>query len=250
VCLWAGEEGSTEANPPALPEFLHRDARWLAGNLQYRHLLALPGLRPMGRWQLVQAILLFTGAPLYVVLLVLAALLVATGGGAAVGRGAVLTFAAAWTLAIYSPKLLGYAEVLLLPGQRARYGGTRRFLAGVAAEFAFTLLLDALSQVHKTLAMVRLALGARPGWLPQNRSVRGVGWGEAARMFWPHTVFGLAVFAAFASASWTAVLGALPFAGGLLVAIPLCVFSADPVVSCWLRARGVAAVPEEIVAAR
>jgi membrane glycosyltransferase len=245
VCLWAGEEGSTEANPPGLPEFLRRDARWLAGNLQYRHLLALPGLRAMGRWQLVQAILLFTGAPLYVAMLALAALSVATGGGQAVERGTLLAFAAAWTLAIYSPKLLGYAEVLLFADRRARYGGAARFLAGAAAEFVFTLLLDALSQLHKTLAMIRLALGARPGWLAQNRVVRGVGWGEAARMFWPHTAFGVVVFAAFTCASWDAVLWALPFAGGLLVAIPFCVLSADPRVSAGLRQRAIAAVPEE-----
>ena len=248
VCLWAGEEGSTEANPPALPEFLHRDARWLAGNLQYRHLLALPGLRAMGRWQLVQAILLFTGAPLYVAMLALAALSVAAGGGQAVGRGPLLALALAWTLAIYSPKLLGYAEVLLSRDLRARYGGAARLLIGAASEFVFTLLLDALSQVHKTIAMIRLALGARPGWLPQNRSVRGVGWGEAARMFWPHTLFGIAVFAGFASSSWAAVLWALPFAGGLLVAIPFCVLSADARVSAWLRRHGVAAVPEEMTA--
>jgi len=246
VCLWAEEEGSTEANPPALPEFLHRDARWLAGNLQYRHLLALPGLRAMGRWQLVQAILLFTGAPLYVAMLALAALSVAAGGGQAVGRGPLLALALAWTLAIYSPKLLGYAEVLLSRDLRARYDGAARLLIGAASEFVFTLLLDALSQVHKTIAMIRLALGARPGWLPQNRSVRGVGWGEAARMFWPHTVFGLVVFSAFASSSCAAVLWALPFAGGLLAAIPFCVLSADPRVSAWLRAHGIAAVPEEI----
>jgi membrane glycosyltransferase len=248
VCLWAEEEGSSEANPPALPEFLHRDARWLAGNLQYRHLLALPGLRAMGRWQLAQAILLFTGAPLYVAMLALAALSVAMGGGQAVGRGLLFALALAWTLAIYSPKLLGYAEVLLSRTLRARYGGAGRFLAGAAAEFVFTLVLDAVSQVHKTLAMIRLGLGARAGWLAQNRSARGVGWGEAARMFWPHTVFGVAVFGAFASASVAAVLWALPFAGGLLVAIPFCVLSADPRVSAWLRARAIAAVPEELAA--
>ncbi len=33
VCVFVGEEGSAEANPPAMPEFLKRDARWLAGNL-------------------------------------------------------------------------------------------------------------------------------------------------------------------------------------------------------------------------
>jgi membrane glycosyltransferase len=246
VCVWAEEAGSMEGNPPVLPEFLHRDARWLAGNLQYRHLLRLPGFRPMGRWQLVQAILLFAGAPLYVAMLALAALVAASGGWAAVETNKVLAFSLAWTVSIYSPKLLGYAEVLLSGERRARYGGAARFAAGAALEFSFTLLLDALSQVHKTLAMLRLALGARPGWLAQNRSVRGVGWTEAARMFWPHTLFGLAVFAGFAACSWAAVLWAAVFAGGLLVAIPFCVVTADPRLSAWLGAHGVAAVPEEV----
>ncbi len=246
VCVWAEEAGSQEDNPPALPEFLHRDARWLAGNLQYRHLLGLPGFRPMGRWQLMQAIMLFTGAPLYVAMLALAALTAASGGWAAGERGQVAAFSLAWMFCIYSPKLLGYAEVLASPARRARYGGAGRFAAGAALEFGFTLLLDAVAQVHKTLGMLRLALGARPGWLAQNRAARGVGWGEAARMFWPHTLFGLAVFAGFAACSGWAVLWAAVFAGGLPAAIPLAVASAAPGVSAWLRARGVAAVPEEV----
>jgi len=248
VCVWAEEAGSLEKNPPALPEFLRRDARWLAGNMQYRHLLLLPGLAPMGRWQLVQAILLFAGAPLYTALLALAALN-ATCCGADVPRGALLALTLAWTAAIYAPKLLGYAEVLLSRDLRAQYGGGRNFAAGAAAEFGFTLLLDALSQPSKTLALARLAVGAPAGWLPQNRGERGVGWREATLMFWPHTLFGLAVFALLTQASAVAVLWALPFAGGLLVAIPFCVVTASPPVSAWLRRRGIAATPEELQAA-
>lgn len=245
VCVWTGEAGSQEATPPALPEFLRRESRWLAGNMQYRHLLFRPGFRPMGRWQLVQAILLFGAAPLHVVLLALAAVSAATGGWDGFDRSRLAALMLAWTLAVYSPKLLGYAEVLLTGGQRARHGGGARFALGAAAEFGFTLLLDAVAQVHRTLAMARLALGARPGWLAQNRADRGVGWGEAARMFWPHTLFGVVVFALLASSSWVAAAWALPFAGGLLAAVPFCVATADPRLSGWLRAWGVAAVPEE-----
>jgi membrane glycosyltransferase len=246
VCVWAGEDGSQEANPPALPEFLHRDARWLAGNLQYRHLLRLPGFRWMGRWQLIQAIMMFVGAPLYAAVLALAATLAATGGAADVPRGALAAVAIGWTVALFSPKLLGYLEILLFPARSARYGGAWRFAVGVALEFVFTLVLNAITELHKTLAMVRLALGRRAGWLPQNRSDRGVGWGEAARMFWPHTLVGFAAFAGFAQAGWAAVLWALPFAGGLLFAVPFCVVTADPRFSRWLRRHGIAAVPEEV----
>jgi membrane glycosyltransferase len=249
VCVWAGEDGSQEANPPALPEFLHRDARWLAGNLQYRHLLRLPDFRPMGRWQLVQAIMMFLGAPLYVAVLALAAFLAATGGAQDVPPGPLAALAISWTLALYAPKLLGYLEVLLFPARRARYGGGWRFAAGALLEFVFMLLMDAIAQVHKTLSILRLALGRKPGWLPQNRSDRGVGWGEATRMFWPHTLAGLLAFAAFAHAGTTALLWALPFGGGLPCAIPFCVITAAPVFSAWLRRHGLAAVPEEVAAA-
>ena len=40
-----------EGNPPALPEFMARDLRWAAGNMQYFALLFLPGQTWMGRWQ-------------------------------------------------------------------------------------------------------------------------------------------------------------------------------------------------------
>ncbi|HEX3994708.1 MAG TPA: glycosyltransferase family 2 protein, partial [Acetobacteraceae bacterium] len=69
IRLLAEEDGSCEANPPALPEFMHRELRWLAGNFEYRHLLTMPGLRPMGRWQLIQAMLLFATTPFYVTFL-------------------------------------------------------------------------------------------------------------------------------------------------------------------------------------
>lgn len=246
VAVLAAEAGSFEANPPTLIEFLRRDARWMAGNLQYRHLLGLRGLRPMGRWQLVQAILLFSGGPLYTGMLLFAAINVATGGGAAVPRGEMVGLATAWLGVVYAPKWLGYIDVLLRGGQRARYGGGARFALGIVAETVFTLLLDAIQMPHKTLAIARIALGADERWLPHERTRRGVGWGEAARVFWPHTLFGAVVFTLFALGSWGAVLWALPFAGGLLVAVPFCVVTSAAGFSAWLRRSGVCAVPEEV----
>ena len=245
VAIWADDDGSYESNPPALPEFLHRDARWLAGNLQYRHLLALPGFRPLGRWQLVQAILMFADAPLYIMLLLLG-VAAALEAPEAYPRGALLALAVAWPLCRYAPKLLGYLAVLLVPDQRARHGGFWRFAAGALAEIVFSLVLDAVSNLSKTLAMLRLAFGARAGWLPQNRSDRGVGWEEAARLFWPHTLLGLAAFAVLVHATPAMALLALPFGGGLLVAIPFCVLTSSPAASAWLRRHGIAALTEEI----
>jgi membrane glycosyltransferase len=246
VRVLADEDGSFEAFPPALPEHLRRELRWLAGNLQYVHLLRLKGLQPMGRWQLVQAILLFASAPFCLLFLLGAAAAAATDHASAFPVGAALALTLAWSGALYAPKLLGYLEVLISRAKRARYGGAARFLAGMLAETLFTLTYDAIGPLSKTIAIVRLGFGARPGWGVQNRSARGVGWGEAIRLCWPHTLLGIAVFAAFASAGGRAVLWALPFAGGLLVAVPFAVFTADWRVGRWLRRHGIAAVPEEI----
>ena len=237
-----------EANPPALPEFVARDSRWLAGNLQYGALLRMPGLRPMGRWQLLQAMLLFAGAPLYAAMFALAVANAVAGGGDAPSRARVVALAAAWSLTLYGPKLLGYLEVLVSRAKRARYGGGARFAAGVACEIVFTLLLDAPMTLTKTFALIRVLSDRKPAWLPQNRRARRVGWIEAARMLWPHTLAGILAFTLLASASWFAAAIAAPFAGGLLVAIPLCVWSSGPTVSAWLRRLGIAATPEEIQA--
>jgi membrane glycosyltransferase len=53
---------------------------------------------------------------------------------------------------------------------------------------------------------------------------------------------------AFATVSAAALLLALPFTLGMVLAIPLCVWSADPRLSAWLRARRIAATPEELIA--
>ena len=242
------EDGSWETNPPALPEFLRRERRWLAGNLQYVHLLRLRGLRAMGRWQLAQAILLFAGSPFYVVFLLATAFAAATDRNSPFPASSAGALALAWLGALYAPKLLGYLEVGLSPHKRRRYGGLPRFAAGAAAEFVFMLLVDAVSAVAKTGAMLHLACGARQGWTAQNRTDRGVSWREASRLLWPHTLLGVLTFAGFLAGDWTATLWALPPAGGLLAAVPLCVLSAEPAFGRWLREHQVAAVPEELSA--
>ena len=246
VRLLAEEDGSYEANPPALPEFMRRELRWLAGNFEYRHLLATPGLRPMGRWQLVQAILLFGCSPFYLAFLLAAAWAAATDTTSPFPFRPALAVTLIWAGALYAPKLLGYLELLLSRAKRMRYGGAGRLLAGMALETVFTLLLDAINMLAKTIATARIALGLRERWTPQNRSDRGVSWSEAARLLWPQTVLGFVVFACFARAGWTAVIWAAPFALGLLLAIPFCVVTAHPRVGTWLRMKRLAAIPEEL----
>ncbi|MBR0657078.1 glucans biosynthesis glucosyltransferase MdoH [Plastoroseomonas arctica] len=246
VRVLTAEDGSAEGNPPAMPEFITRDLRWAAGNMQYWQLLRLPGLTPMARWQLVQAILLFLGAPLWALIFAAAVANAATGGGATTPMGLLaLWMLAAWACH-YAPKLLGYAEVLCKPALGARYGGRAAFARGVAAELAFTLFFEPARTLHQALFLAALACGRKMGWAPQNRDDRGVAWWDAARMFWVETAIGIA---ASALLSGTALLFALPVLASLLLVIPFAVLTADPMLSTWVRARGIAAVPEELAPA-
>jgi len=249
VCCLPEEAGSLEGNPPALPEFMARDLRWAAGNMQYFSLLFLPGQSWMGRWQLAQAILLFLGAPLWVGVLCFGALNAATGGGATTpGAWLAALMGTSWAM-LHAPKLAGYAQVLLRPGLAAAYGGRAPFLRGAAAELGFTTLLDPISVFNKAMFLARLPFGGGRGWAPQNRADRGVAWADAARLLWPHTLFGLLVFGLLLATASGAAWWALPWAAGLLAAVPFCVWSASPGVSAWLRAARLAATPEEMAAA-
>ena len=244
------ESGSLESNPPALPEFLARDVRWGAGNMQYRHLILRPGLRPMGRWQLAQAMLLFLCAPLWLGLLAAAIGNALTGGGDTTPMGTLAALVLATWLANAAPKLLGYAELLLRPDRAAAYGGRLAVLRGAAAEIAFSILIEPVGLINKSIALLRLALGARDGWAPQNRADRGVAWGDAARLLLPHTLIGLAGAAALAGVSAPALLLALPFLAGPILAIPLCVWTAAPGLSALLARHRIAATPEELASSR
>jgi membrane glycosyltransferase len=237
VWVWPDSRGSYEANPPDILEFERRDARWQRGNWQYRHLILRPGLLLMGRWQLLQAMLLFAGAPFYVAMACLAAWL-ASRGAAAPGAAALLYV---WALTIYSPKLLSYAEVLLRPRARARYGGAGALWRAIAAETIFTLVLDAIAPVSKTIAFIS---GGR-GWTPQRRDARRLGLAEAALRFLPHTALGLLLCWGFARAGWGA-LAVAPFIAGLPLAIPFAALTASPEVGQFLARRGIAASPEEL----
>ncbi|MBW8271234.1 glucans biosynthesis glucosyltransferase MdoH [Caldovatus aquaticus] len=250
VCVLPEDEGSLEANPPAMPEFLARDRRWAAGNMQYLALLRQPGLSAMARWQLAQAVLLFAAAPLWCLALLLAVANAAAGGGAGTPPGALALFLGASLAAYYAAELLGHAEVLLKPALAARYGGRARFARGAAAAMLFALLFQPVRLVHQARFLLRLALGrGRAGWAPQNRAERGVAWSDAARLLWPETALGLALAAALAATSWSALLFALPFLAGLVLAVPLCVLTAAPGFSAWLARHRVAATPEELAAA-
>ncbi|MCS6853513.1 MAG: glucans biosynthesis glucosyltransferase MdoH, partial [Elioraea sp.] len=240
------EQGSYEANPPTLPDFLGRDLRWMAGNLQYVALLRLPAFRLMGRVQLLLAILLFLFSPIVCAIAAFALVNAhddaeAASVAAPHGVAATMLFA----LLFFAPKLLGALEVALKPEVLRAWGGPARFAASVAIEFVFSLLLLPISSLNQTAAMAAMTFGRRIGWTPQARDDRSVSLADATRALWWHTLVGAALLAGFAQASATAALWALPLLAGAAVAIPFCVLTASPRLGGLLARGGICAVPEE-----
>jgi len=223
--VWPDAGGSLESPPPHLPAFLARDQRWAAGNLQYRHLLRDASLGPVGRFQMFQAILHYLLAPLWFALLPLAVLNAALDAEGT-PRGALVALLLLGYAALHMPRLAGHAANLAAAPPGTRMATLRLALA----DTAFLLLFDPIIAFHNTKTVLSHALGLpHAGWPTQNREERRLGWGEAARFLWPHTLAGLAILAALAaSGSPFALAAGLPFAAGLVLAIPFGVLTSDP----------------------
>jgi membrane glycosyltransferase len=240
------DEGSSEGNPPSYSDFITRDLRWAAGNMQYLALLRLPGLTPMARWQLIQAILLFLSAPFYVAILLLAAWNGLSGGGDTTPIGALLALLIAGWCCHYAAKLAGYVEVLLKPDLAARYGGRAQFLRGALAEMVFTAFMEPARLMSQCLFLLAMPFGMRMGWAPQNRSERGISLADAFKQFWAPTLAGFVLTFVFASVSFTTLLIAAPVLISLLGVIPFAMLTANPRFSTWLVRQRICALPEEL----
>lgn len=241
------EDESWEENPPTLIEFIRRDLRWCQGNMQYWRFLALPGLKPVSRYQLAFALLMFLGSPAWMGLLVLGTLAVALApaDGAVIRPEAGLALFAVILTMWFAPKIATVLDILTRAEARRAFGGSARFLASVASETVFFILLSPIMWFSHTLFLAGLLAGRTIGWGAQARDDHTVPWLVALRTLWPHTALGLASIAVLAATRPAAVPYALFVAGGLAVSIPLAVITASPRVGSVLVRLGIGRLPEE-----
>src|SRR5690606_28675210 len=67
------ETESWEENPVTILDYMQRDQRWCNGNMQYWRLLAMPGLKPISRFQIAQAIMMYIAPLAWMAMMMLAA---------------------------------------------------------------------------------------------------------------------------------------------------------------------------------
>jgi membrane glycosyltransferase len=242
------EEGSSfEQNPPTLLEFIRRDLRWCQGNMQYWQFLRAPGLRPVSRYQLLLAILMFLGSPAWMGLLLIGTAAVALAPNPAdfmrwdAGIALLLLVPAMW----FAPNIATVIDVLTRPEQRRLFGGGIWFIASFAITVVFVLLLVPIGWASHTLFLGRLLLGRTMAWSAQARDDHVVPWSLAWRHLWPQTMMGLAPILLLAATVPTAIPYALFIAAGPLLSIPLAVATASPAWGRALVAAGIDRLPEE-----
>jgi membrane glycosyltransferase len=242
------EDLGWEENPPTLIEFLRRDQRWLQGTLQYVFFIGLPGLRPVSRIQLLFAMLMFTGSPAWIGLWLLGtAMLAATPDAGTVldaryGVPLLTLILVMW----FAPKIATVIDVLCRPALRRGFGGPLRFAASVIAETAFWLLLSPIMWACHTLCFLGMPFGRVIGWGVQLRDDHAIPWSMAFARLWPQTLLGAMGLGVVAlshprALPWVFVL----IAGGLVLAVPLCVVTSWPSVGRALSRIGIGRLPEE-----
>ena len=240
------ERGSWEENPPTMLEFAQRDIRWCQGNMQYIRLLDLPGLYPMSRFQLVWAILMFTGIPAWTLMIALLPV-------AAWQAQAIAAFPATLAIGLYiafftmylMPKIAGLVDAMLTRGGVQRYGGWLRFAAGAAIEMAFSFLQGAVSTIRTSIFMIGLLFGKSVVWGGQSRDAQRLSWAAAAWTLWPQTLFGLLVCGALLLIAPAVLWWSLPLTAGYLLAIPFAVLTAHPAFGRALQWLGLCGIPED-----
>jgi membrane glycosyltransferase len=241
------EELGWEENPPTLIEFIRRDLRWCQGNMQYWRFLTLPDLKPVSRYNLAIAILMFIGSPAWIGMLVLGTLLLAFAPTPATlirpdaGIAVFVLVLVMW----FAPKIASVIDIMSRPQARAAFGGTTRFIASVAIETTFFILLCPIMWLGHTVFLCGLLFGREIGWIGQIRDDHAVPPALALRNLWPHTLLGCGTIGVLAITHPAAIPYALFLAAGPALAIPLALVTALPSVGSALARTGIGRLPEE-----
>jgi len=254
-------EGCFEQMPQSIIENGKRERRWVQGNLQHSKIVLAKGLHPLSRLHLFMGILSYL-AP------VLGLLFLFTGLASAIYAELVppsyfpdtpslfptwpifdgdraLQLLAVVIVMLTLPKLLAALYVCISPSRAKAWGGRMRLIASVLVEHLFTILIAPIMMLIHTSFVLEVLSGRDSGWGAQNRGDARTSWREAWQRHRFHMAFGVAL--AGISYVWAPSLfwWLSPIITGLLLALPLSVFSSRPYAQALFRIPEEVAVPAE-----
>ena len=254
-------EGSYEEGPPGIIENAQRDRRWCQGNLQHSMVLLARGLRGISRLHLLLGIFGYLASPLWLCFLLTfnwALWFKSHTGLSDITVGARTPFLSLLTgtehaflifiicmVVILLPKVLALLDLAWDSKRRRAFGGMRRAVSSAVLETLFSALHAPLQMLWHSQFVAAILLGVGVHWGPQPRTADGLGWSHALRRHWGHTLIGLlwggAVWAIDPLTFWWFA----PVVAGMVLSIPLSVWTSRSRWGARARNLGLFLTPEE-----
>jgi len=253
--------GSFEECPPSLTEYAARDRRWCQGNLQHMGVLPARGLHWVTRLHLATGIGSYIAAPLWLLFL-FTGLLIALQAQfirpeyfpktftlypqwpAQDPVRAAYVFAATMGL-LLAPKFIGYFAMLPNRAVRRGFGGALRAFVSMIAETLISGLIAPVMMLIQSVSVTQILSGRDSGWAAQRRDDGTLPLRAAMRRYGWHTAFGLLLALAAYEVSYSLFAWMTPVIAGLILAIPLAQWSANPTTGRRLRRTKLLLTPEE-----
>ncbi len=250
VRVVAREDLGWEENPPTLLEFMRRDLRWCQGNMQYFRFLWLENLKPVSRYQLLLAIIMFVGSPAWIGLLVLATMaIVSSDSPAQFIRTDVGNVLFAWVLVMwFSPKIATFIDLLLRADAREAFGGGGCIVANFVIETIYSVLLCPILWISHTIFLVGLLFDREIGWIGQVRDDHAVSFKSALSALWPQTLLGWVSIGLVSVTQPSGLPYVLFLAAGPAMAIPFAILTSWPALGRLAARVGIGRLPEETAA--
>jgi len=247
VRVVAQEDLGWEENPPTLLEFTRRDLRWCQGNMQYLWFLSLGKLKPVSRYQLMLAIMMFIGSPGWIGMLVLATTaLVSFDTPAQFIRADIGNVLFVWVLVMwFSPKIATFIDLLLRPDARKAFGGARLIIVNFVVETLYSVLLCPILWISHSILLGGLLFHREIGWIGQVRDDHAVPFRLALSSLWPQTLLGWGVIGLVSATQPAALPYVLFLAGGPAMAIPFAMLTAWAPLGRLAVRIGIGRLPEE-----
>ena len=188
--------GSYEGGPPTWIDFIKRDRRWCAGNLQHFWLLFSRDLNTVNRLQLFLGVLSYVTSPLWLCYITISILqhfenlrggditkqsLISRTLGGELQQSAGLVLFMLVVVMLTAPRFLAWM-LAGIKGMCKKYGGTIRSLLSVWMELLLSSLAAPAHMIMNSKFVIFTALGQRVTWGAQNRLCGdGTSWREARR---------------------------------------------------------------------
>lgn len=254
-------KGSYEECPPSMLDFAVRDRRWCQGNLQHLRILISRKLHPVSRLHFTLGIMSYLSSPLWFLFLFL-------GLGIALWReffppeyfadtktlfptwpvfdlvGTVILFILSMSM-LFLPKVLGVLAVLIQHRPLAEFGGFFGLMKTLFVEIIFSALIAPIMMLFQTKIVFDILMGFDAGWNAQNRDETGTPWHIAVRRHFWHMVIGLSVSLIVFLYANSLFYWILPITVGLILSIPLSVFSSRESIGLWAKKHQLFIIPEE-----